>query len=95
MEAGIAVPELYGVIGNQHDVRQLGGIVGERRDFVIKPAHGTGGDGILVVDGRSAAAGSICISLPTASSFRIPKSAITRPISSAGNTVSSAPATAR
>jgi len=54
MEAGIAVPELYGVIDNQHDVRQLSGIVGEHRDFVIKPAHGTGGDGILVVIGRSA-----------------------------------------
>ena len=54
IEAGIAVPELYGVIGNQHDVRSLGDIVGERSDFVIKPAHGTGGDGIVVVTGRSA-----------------------------------------
>ncbi|MFQ5634185.1 MAG: alpha-L-glutamate ligase-like protein [Gammaproteobacteria bacterium] len=54
MEADIAVPELYGVIDNQHSVRQLADIVGERRDFVIKPAHGTGGDGILVVSGRSA-----------------------------------------
>lgn len=54
IDADIAVPELYGVIGNQHDVRRLGDIVGDRRDFVIKPAHGTGGDGILVVTGRSA-----------------------------------------
>lgn len=54
IEAGIAVPDLYGVIANQYDVRQLSEIVGERRDFVIKPAHGTGGDGILVVTGRSA-----------------------------------------
>lgn len=54
IEADIAVPDLFGVIGSQHDVRQLADIVGERRDFVIKPAHGTGGDGILVVTGRSA-----------------------------------------
>ena len=54
IEAGIAVPELYGVIDNQHDVRGLAEIVGERRDFVIKPAHGTGGDGIVVVTGRGA-----------------------------------------
>lgn len=53
LEAGIAVPELYGVIDNQHDVRKLEDVVGERRDFVIKPAHGTGGDGIVVVTGRS------------------------------------------
>jgi len=54
IEAGIAVPELYGVITNQHDVRQLVGVCGAREDFVIKPARGTGGDGILVVTGRSA-----------------------------------------
>ena len=45
---------MFGVIGSQHEVRQLSDIVGDRRDFVIKPAHGTGGDGILVVTGRSA-----------------------------------------
>jgi alpha-L-glutamate ligase-like protein len=55
LAAGIAVPELYGVIASQHDVRTLSGIVAARQDFVIKPAHGTGGDGILVVTGRSAA----------------------------------------
>lgn len=52
LDAGIAVPELYGVMASQHDVRRLSGIVGRRRDFVIKPAHGTGGDGILVVANR-------------------------------------------
>lgn len=53
IEAGIAVPELYGVIANQHDARQVADIVGNHRDFVMKPAHGTGGDGILVVTSRS------------------------------------------
>ena len=47
------MPELYGVIASYHDVRNLPAIVAERRDFVIKPAHGSGGDGILIVAGRA------------------------------------------
>lgn len=54
LKAGIAVPELYGVIASQHDAQRLTGIADQRRDFVIKPAQGAGGDGILVVSGRSA-----------------------------------------
>ena len=53
LEAGMAVPELYGVIRNQGEVRAFGDIVAERDSFVIKPAQGSGGDGILVVTGRS------------------------------------------
>ena len=53
IEAGMAVPELYGVIGSQADTRRLGEMVGERESFVIKPAHGSGGDGIVVITGRS------------------------------------------
>jgi alpha-L-glutamate ligase-like protein len=52
-KAGIAVPELYGVIDSQHDVRTFESIVEGRDDFVIKPAHGSGGNGILVITGRS------------------------------------------
>lgn len=50
--AGIPVPALYGVIESHHDVRRLPAIVAEHRDFVVKPAHGSGGDGILVVSAR-------------------------------------------
>jgi alpha-L-glutamate ligase-like protein len=53
LEAGMAVPELYGVILNQGEVRNFGDIVAHRKSFVIKPARGSGGDGILVVTGRS------------------------------------------
>jgi alpha-L-glutamate ligase-like protein len=53
LNAGIAVPELYGVMVNHHDVRSLSDIVASKDDFVVKPAHGTGGDGILVVAGHS------------------------------------------
>ncbi len=53
LAAGMAVPELYGIITNQRDVRTFGEIVANRHSFVVKPAQGSGGDGILVVTGRS------------------------------------------
>lgn len=53
LQAGIAVPELYGVIETEHDIRRLREIVGDRREFALKPAHGSAGDGIVVVAGRS------------------------------------------
>jgi alpha-L-glutamate ligase-like protein len=52
MTAGLPVPELYGVIGSHRDVRDLPKIVASHRDFVVKPAQGSGGDGILVVSAR-------------------------------------------
>jgi alpha-L-glutamate ligase-like protein len=53
LEAGMAVPELYGLISSQGEVRNLADIVRERESFVIKPARGSGGDGILVIAGQS------------------------------------------
>ncbi len=53
LKAGMAVPELYGIIRNQGEAREFAAIVAERNSFVIKPAHGSGGVGILVVTGRS------------------------------------------
>ena len=53
LEAGMAVPDLYGVITHQGEVRRFAEIVENRNSFVIKPAQGSGGDGILVVIGRS------------------------------------------
>ena len=57
--AGIAVPQLYGVIRTDHDVRALPEIVSNHQDFAIKPAQGSGGDGILVVAGRSPRAAGV------------------------------------
>ena len=51
-EAGITVPQLYGVVTTQHDAGELGQLLEGREDFVIKPAHGSGGSGILVICGR-------------------------------------------
>ena len=53
LAAGIAVPELYATIETPHDIRNLDALGEERPDFVIKPAQGSGGDGILVITGRS------------------------------------------
>ena len=53
VEAGMTVPELYGTVSNQAETSRLAEIIGDRRSFVIKPAHGSGGDGIIVVTGRS------------------------------------------
>ena len=50
--AGMAVPELYGVISTQHGVRNLPAILAGHDDFVLKPACGSGGNGILVITGR-------------------------------------------
>jgi alpha-L-glutamate ligase-like protein len=51
--AGMAVPDLYGVISNQGEVRRFPEIVANHKSFVIKPAEGSGGNGIVVITGRS------------------------------------------
>lgn len=52
IEAGIKVPELYGIIETEHDINNLDKILEGHNDFVIKPAQGAGGDGIIVVADR-------------------------------------------
>lgn len=52
---GIPVPQTYGVIRRNGDIRQLPELVAAHQDFVIKPAEGSEGRGIVVVashDGR-------------------------------------------
>jgi alpha-L-glutamate ligase-like protein len=53
LAAGLAVPELYGVVEIEHQVGELGAMLAPYLDFVIKPAQGSGGDGVLVITGRS------------------------------------------
>lgn len=52
LAAGIAVPELYGVVEIVHQIKALNKLLSPYEDFVIKPAHGSGGEGILVITGR-------------------------------------------
>jgi len=52
LQGGIAVPELYGVIAIEHQAHELASILADHQSLVIKPAHGSGGSGILVINGR-------------------------------------------
>ena len=48
-QAGATVPDLIGVIGSQVDVKTIHDTVKNWPGFVIKPAQGSGGKGILVI----------------------------------------------
>jgi alpha-L-glutamate ligase-like protein len=52
LQAGIHVPPMYGVIDSDKQISGLADIIKGHRDFVIKPAQGAGGDGILVITDR-------------------------------------------
>jgi len=44
------VPELVGVIRHQYDIKNIGKLLNTQNGFVIKPAKGSGGKGILVIN---------------------------------------------
>lgn len=48
-QAGIPVPELYRCIEHIGDLRRLHHILDGLDDFVVKPDHGSGGEGVLVL----------------------------------------------
>lgn len=48
----IPVPELYGTVERQYQVKRLVAALEAHESFVIKPAQGSGGKGILVITGR-------------------------------------------
>lgn len=52
LAAGISVPKLYQTIENEHQIKSIDEILAPYKDFVVKPAHGAGGDGILVFTDR-------------------------------------------
>ena len=49
--AGIPVPTLLGELHYEHELRHLGTILSGMEQFVLKPAHGAQGNGIVVVTG--------------------------------------------
>lgn len=53
LKHGMAVPELHGVLSIQRDIQDLPKLLDGLQQFVIKPAQGSGGKGILVIEGRS------------------------------------------
>ncbi|HAD10694.1 MAG TPA: alpha-L-glutamate ligase-like protein [Porticoccaceae bacterium] len=50
--AGIAVPQLLGVFESSYQLRNLGELLNPLDQFVVKPARGSGGKGILVINSR-------------------------------------------
>ncbi len=52
LAAGLPVPDLYAVVRHEHEIAELHARLRDREQFVVKPAHGSGGDGILVIAGR-------------------------------------------
>ncbi len=52
LSAGLSVPELYGVIEQEQQTAHLESLLESHQSFVIKPAMGAGGDGILVIKER-------------------------------------------
>lgn len=50
--AGIAVPQLYETVTCEHEIRDLSAKLAQHDSFVVKPAQGAGGDGIIVITGR-------------------------------------------
>lgn len=49
LQASIAVPALYEVIETEHQIKKFDQLMEAYTDFVIKPARGAGGDGIVVI----------------------------------------------
>jgi alpha-L-glutamate ligase-like protein len=55
LEHGVPVPPLYFVIHSPGEVRRLDERLADHRSFVIKPARGSGGRGVLVITDRQPA----------------------------------------
>lgn len=51
-EFGVPTPALQFVVREQHEINHIEDQLSERESFVLKPAKGSGGKGILVITGR-------------------------------------------
>ena len=51
-DRGLAVPDLIGVVSSMRGAAHLEDALDGNTEFVIKPAHGSGGDGIQVITDR-------------------------------------------
>ncbi len=57
IEHGVNTPELIGSVSNQHEIEEIFNLIGDHTEFCIKPAHGSGGKGILVIKGKNTSSG--------------------------------------
>lgn len=51
-KSGIPIPELYAVVENHGEIAKLPAVLNRLREFVIKPARGSGGSGIILIRER-------------------------------------------
>jgi len=51
---GIPTPEFYGVIESHSQLRDLRPLLAQREQFVVKPARGAAGNGIILITGHDA-----------------------------------------
>src|SRR5216117_2415858 len=51
-DIGVATPAVYAVVERHSQLRRLNELLAGRADFVIKPARGSAGRGVLVLVGR-------------------------------------------
>lgn len=52
LDKQLSVPKLYGIIEREKDISGIHRLLEQHKDFVIKPAQGAGGDGIMVIADR-------------------------------------------
>lgn len=52
-EQGMNVAETYGVVRTPHDANKVDKMLNGNEAFVIKPTRGSGGKGVLVIDGKN------------------------------------------
>lgn len=68
LKFGVNTPELIGVIEHQYEVEKFLDLVKGHRQFVIKPAHGSGGKGVMVIknyaDGQFTSAAEKIVTYP-------------------------------
>ncbi len=49
LQYGVNTPNMIGVIEHQYQVKDILKMVQDHHEFVVKPAHGSGGKGVLVI----------------------------------------------
>lgn len=52
LASGLATPPLYHTVSTEYEIRHLQEKLISLKDFVVKPARGSGGKGIMVIAGR-------------------------------------------
>ena len=52
IEKSIPVPDVYHIVENTRDLKNIKNILKKHNEFVIKPATGSGGNGILIITGK-------------------------------------------